>query len=140
MLHPEAQVLAMIISYGELEFLKNLAENLLRLVEKELDHTLVISSIDLSHVGQKFGDLKSYDPYLRDREYLELLKDLRVEEAFWLLQKDKNRTRIDGQYTNTVFCHFLRQAGIKGGKVFDYEKYYEGETDSIVSYASAGFM
>lgn len=140
MLYPRAEVLAMIVSYGELEFLKSLAENLLRLVEKELDQTLVVSGIDLSHVGQKFGDVRSYDPSFRDIEYLELIKDLKVEEAFELLQKDKNRTRIDGQYTNVVFTHFLRQAGAKEGRLFDYDKHYERETDSVVSYASVGFM
>ncbi len=139
MLFPQAQALALIISYGEPDFLKELAENLLRTIEKELYRSLIISSVDLSHVGRKFGDHESYDPSFRDREYLKLLEELRVEDAFELLKATDNSTRIDGQYTNTVFAHMLRSAGLKGGRIFDYQIYHEDFTDSKVSYASMGF-
>lgn len=139
MLFPDAKALALIVSYGEKEFLKGLAENLLRVIDKDLSHTLIISSIDLSHVGRKFGDKQSYDPSFRDREYLELLKNLRSDEAFELLQSTKNPTRIDGQYTNLVFAHMLKKIGLDKGELFDYKIYYEEPTDSIVSYASMGF-
>ncbi|RME12289.1 MAG: AmmeMemoRadiSam system protein B, partial [Aquificota bacterium] len=139
MLLPEAEALALIISYGEKEFLKGLAENLLRIVDRELPHTLIISSVDLSHVGRKFGDPESYDPSFRDREYLGLLQDIRAEDAFELLKSTNNPTRIDGHYANLVFSHMLRKAGLQKGELFDYRAYYEEPTDSIVSYASMGF-
>ncbi|RMH79915.1 MAG: AmmeMemoRadiSam system protein B [Acidobacteria bacterium] len=139
MLFPEAKALALIVSYGSLDFLKELAENLLRLIDRKLHRTFVISSIDLSHVGKKFGDLCSYDPSFRDREYLNLIGELKTEEAFRLLESDQNSTRIDGQYTNVVFSHILRCAGIKSGELFDYKVYHEEPTDSKVSYASMGF-
>ncbi|MCS6998604.1 MAG: MEMO1 family protein, partial [Aquificaceae bacterium] len=136
---PEAQALALIISYWDKNLLMRLAENLLRLVEGELEDTLVISSVDLSHVGRKFGDKGSYDPSPTDRTYLELLQNLQVEEAFDFLEREKNPTRIDGIYTNLVFSHLLRTAGIKKGESFDYSSFYEEATDSLVSYASLGF-
>lgn len=139
MLYPQAKALALIVSYGDIPFLKGLAENLLRVIDKDLKHTLIISSVDLSHVGKKFGDMRSFDPSHRDRTYLNLLQNLESEEAFNLLQKDSNFTRIDGQYTNLVFSHMLRKAGIEKGELFDYSQYYERERDSIVSYASMGF-
>ncbi|MDW8293825.1 MAG: AmmeMemoRadiSam system protein B [Aquificaceae bacterium] len=139
MLFPEAQALALIISYWDKNLLMGLAENLLRLVEGELEDTLVISSVDLSHVGRKFGDKGSYDPSPTDRTYLELLQNLQVEEAFDFLEREKNPTRIDGIYTNLVFSHMLRTAGIEKGEMFDYSSFYEEATDSLVSYASLGF-
>ncbi len=139
MLLPESKALALIVSYGDKDFLKTLAENLLKVLDKELHHTLIISSVDLSHVGKKFGDMQSYDPSFRDRKYLELLQNLKGDDAFELLQETKNSTRIDGQYTNLVFSHMLKEAGIQKGELFDYSFYYENPTDSIVSYASIGF-
>ncbi len=139
MLLPESKALALIVSYGDKQFLKTLAENLLRVIDKELHHTLIISSVDLSHVGKKFGDMQSYDPSFRDRKYLELLQNLKGDDAFELLQETKNSTRIDGQYTNLVFSHMLKKAGLEKGELFDYNFYYENLTDSIVSYASMGF-
>ncbi|WPM33006.1 AmmeMemoRadiSam system protein B [Hydrogenobacter sp. T-2] len=139
MLFPESKALALIVSYGDRDFLKTLAENLLRVIDRELHHTLIISSVDLSHVGKKFGDERSYDPSFIDRKYLELLQNLRGDDAFELLQEGSNFTRIDGQYTNLVFSHMLKEAGIQKGELFDYSFYYENLTDSIVSYASMGF-
>ncbi len=139
MLFPEAKALALIVSYGDKNFLKELAENLLMVIDKELYHTLIISSVDLSHVGRKFGDRQSFDPSFRDRQYLELLRGLKGEEAFELLEQTQNSTRIDGQYANLVFSHMLRKAGLEKGELFDYKAYYEKPTDSVVSYASMGF-
>ncbi len=139
MLFPASKALALIVSYGDKNFLKTLAENLLRIIDKELHHTLIISSIDLSHVGKKFGDKQIYDPSFRDKKYLELLQNLRPDDAFELLKETKNSTRIDGQYTNLVFSHILKKAGLEKGELFDYNSYYENLTDSIVSYASMGF-
>ncbi|MEN3028555.1 MAG: AmmeMemoRadiSam system protein B [Aquificaceae bacterium] len=139
MLFPEAQALALIVSYGDKSLLKGLAENLLRLIEDELEDTLILSSVDLSHVGRKFGDERSYDPSSIDRAYLELLRNLQGEEAFDFLEKEENPTRIDGIYTNLVFSHLLKMAGVQRGESFDYRNFYEEATDSLVSYASLGF-
>ncbi|MDW8096305.1 MAG: AmmeMemoRadiSam system protein B [Aquificaceae bacterium] len=139
MLFPEAEALALIVSYGDMDFLKGLAENLLRVIDKNLKDTLVISSVDLSHVGRKFGDERSYNPSTNDKTYLSMLESLKVEESFEFLSKSGNPTRIDGQYTNLVFSHLLRTAGLQKGELFDYKGYYEERTDSVVSYASMGF-
>ncbi|MCS7261942.1 MAG: AmmeMemoRadiSam system protein B [Aquificaceae bacterium] len=139
MLFPHAQALAMIVSYGDKELLRGLAQNLLRVLDDDIQSVLFISSVDLSHVGKKFGDARSFDPSFRDRTYLGLMEALQGEEAFNLLQKDGNYTRIDGQYVNLVFAHLLKLAGAREGQLFDYQQYYEESTDSIVSYATLGF-
>ncbi len=136
-LFPEAKALPMIISYGEPEQLEEFADKIASLI-KDRD-VLVISSVDMSHVGKKFGDPASYDPSDRDREYLSLLEEMKSEEAYRLLASDGNRTRIDGQFTNYVFLEVIKRLGANSGKLLDYDIYHEEPTDSKVSYAGMVF-
>ena len=136
-LFPEAKVVPLIVSYGEEEFLKEIAQKIAKAIDDR--ETLIISSVDMSHVGKKFGDPSSYDPSPRDKEYISLLKDMKNEEAFRLLSSDNNRTRIDGQFTNFVFLELMRLMGASGGKEIDYRVYHEEPTDSKVSYAGMTF-
>ena len=136
-LFPEAKAVPLIVSYGDESSLRDIAEKIASsLGDKEV---LIISSVDMSHVGKKFGDPASYDPSERDREYIGLLSELRGEEAFKLLKTDNNRTRIDGQFTNLVFTELLKLLGAKEGKEIDYQIYHEEPTDSKVSYAGMSF-
>ena len=139
LLYPDAKVLAIIVSYGDKDFLKKAAEKLMIAVSGKENNVLFVSSVDMSHVGKKFGDITSFDPSYRDREYLTLLENMQGEEAFELLQKDNNRTRIDGQYTNIFFYYLLKHMGLEKGRLLDYKIYDEWETDSKVSYASMMF-
>jgi len=137
-LFPEVKVVPAIVSYGDEKLLKEIAKKITLVIENS-SNPLIISSVDFSHVGKKFGDSASYDPSFRDTEYIELLKGLKNEEAFKLLLSDNNKTRIDGQYTNFVFLEILKNLGVKKGKLIDYEIYHEDFTDSKVSYAGMVF-
>ena len=137
-LFPNAKVIPSIISYGDKELLKRVAKELTKQIEKA-KKPLIISSVDFSHVGRKFGDSSSYDPSFRDREYINYLSELKNDEAFELLERDNNRTRIDGQFTNFVFIEILKNLGANEGKLIDYEIYNEEITDSKVSYAGIIF-
>ncbi len=139
LLYPQAKALAMIISYGDRDFLKEGAQKLLLALKGKEDKTLFISSVDMSHVGRKFGDPVSYDPSFRDKEYLSLMESMRGEDAFELLLSDNNSTRIDGQFTNLFFYYVLKELCVQRGKFLDYQIYHEEETDSKVSYASMLF-
>ncbi len=139
LLFPEAKIIPVIVSYGDKDTLRSYAEKILKAVG-ETEGLLVVSSVDMSHVGKKFGDPFSYDPSLRDKEYISLLSELKNEEAFDLLLKDENRTRIDGQFTNFVFVEIMKLLGSSGGKLVDYRVYHEGPTDSKVSYAGIVFF
>ncbi len=136
-LFPEALVIPAIVSYGEEELLREVASKLASVLEGE--NLLVVSSVDMSHVGKKFGDSASYDPSSRDEEYIALLAELDSSGSFNLLKKDNNRTRIDGQFTNFVFLELLKLLGSRKGKKIDYQVYYEEATDSIVTYAGMTF-
>ena len=139
LLFPEAKIIPVIVSYGDKDTLRSYAEKILKAVG-ETEGLLVVSSVDMSHVGKKFGDPFSYDPSFRDKEYISLLSELKNEEAFDLLLKDENRTRIDGQFTNFVFIEIIKLLGSKGGELVDYRVYHEGPTDSKVSYAGIVFF
>ncbi len=138
-LFPKAKILPAIVSHGDESLLSEVSYKLLRALEPYIDNLLVISSVDMSHVGKKFGDPANYDPSDRDREYIELLKSMKGEEAFKLLESDGNRTRIDGQFTNYVFLKLLRELGAKEGDDVDYRVWYEEATDSSVSFAGMVF-
>jgi AmmeMemoRadiSam system protein B len=136
-LFPEAKVIPLIVSYGSEDFLKGVAQKIaLSLKEKEV---LIVSSVDMSHVGRKFGDPASYDPSPRDKEYIGFLRELDGGGAFKLLSSDNNRTRIDGQFTNLVFTELLKILGASSGREIDYRIYHEEPTDSKVSYAGMSF-
>jgi len=136
-LFPRAKVIPAIVSYGDEDTLKETAQRLAHaLKDRDL---LVISSVDMSHVGKKFGDTFSYDPSFRDKEYIKLLEKLDSSSAFRLLESDNNRTRIDGQFTNYVFTELLKELGAREGKEIDYQIYDEKPTDSKVSYAGMSF-
>ncbi len=136
-LFPEAKVIPAIVSFGNENSLKEIADKLAKAVDRK--KLLVISSVDMSHVGRKFGDSTSYDPSPRDKEYMKLLENLDSEGSFRLLQSDNNRTRIDGQFTNFVFVELLKRLGSSKGKIIDYQIYHEDLTDSKVSYAGMTF-
>ncbi len=138
LLFSQARIVPIIVSYGDKDFLRECAVKIVEAIG-DTEGLLVISSVDMSHVGKKFGDPASYDPSSRDREYIDLLCQLRNEEAFDLLLSDDNRTRIDGQFTNFVFVEIMRLLGSKGGEVVDYRVYHEDLTDSKVSYAGIVF-
>jgi len=136
-LFPSAKVVPMIVSHGDEALLSEAAERIAMVLDKK--DVLLISSVDLSHVGRKFGDERSYDPSQRDRDYLHLLSALDSRASFELLKSDDNRTRIDGQFTNFVFLEVLKRLGAARGREVDYRVHYEEETDSVVSYAGMTF-
>jgi len=136
-LFPKAKIVPMIISYGDESSLKEMADRISEVIEGK--DILIISSVDMSHVGRKFGDRFSYDPSFRDKEYIKHLERLDSLSACQLLKSDNNRTRIDGQFTNFVFTEILKNLGAKIGKEIDYQIYNEDITDSKVSYAGMTF-
>ncbi len=139
-LFPEAKALPAIVSHGDEVSLSEIAGKLSKALESySKNEVLIISSVDMSHVGRKFGDPKNYDPSERDKEYMGLLRDMKNSEAFKLLQSDGNRTRIDGQFTNYVFLEVLHNLGAFAGQEVDYRVWYEEITDSSVSFAGMLF-
>ncbi len=126
-----------IVSAYEKQQLSNLARSIYQALKEYAHRLFVISSIDLSHVGGKFGDPEPYDTEDRDMRYMRMLCDFRNDEAYELLSK--NETRIDGKFTNYLFLELMKLMGAVSGEILDYRVYEEKETNSRVSYASAIF-
>ncbi|MGC8734751.1 MAG: AmmeMemoRadiSam system protein B [bacterium] len=129
------KVIPMIISYGNIDLFSKIIDSFIN--EIDVSKTIFISSIDLSHVGKKFGDKMSFDPKYYDQKYLDLLLSLKTEDLFYF----DNVSKIDGIFTNTFLTLLLNRISeinnIKiNAKVIDYKKYEEKLMDSIVSYAS----
>jgi len=135
-LKEKKKVIASLVSENQKENLIKIKEKILKAIKDFKNDIFFISSIDLSHTGKKFGDEKNYDPEEIDKTYLECLVKLKNEEGgFDLLEKNKNKTRIDGKNTNFLFIGILKELGVQKGEIIDYRKYYEKLTDSTVSYS-----
>jgi AmmeMemoRadiSam system protein B len=134
-INKELKVIPMIISYGNIELFDKIIDSFLS--EIDINKTIFISSIDLSHVGKKFGDNNSFDPEKFDKKYIELLSNLDINNLFYF----DNISRIDGIFTNTFLVSVLKKISKLNNfeissKLIDYKKYEEKLTDSIVSYCS----
>ncbi len=133
-------IIPSIVAYSQnKDDLKVIARRIFEVIKNYKDRIFLISSIDLSHVGKKFGDKVYYEPNEIDLKYIDMLINLENDEAFEFLNKYENQTRIDGQFTNYVFLEILKMLGVKSGNLFEYKNYYEALTESGVSYCSIGF-
>jgi len=133
-------IIPSIVAYANnIEDLKIIAHRIYEAIKNYKDRIILISSIDLSHVGKKFGDKYYYDPSEVDLKYIEMLSKLDNDSAFEFLKKYDNSTRIDGQYTNYVFLEVLKLLGVNRANLIEYKNYYESLTDSGVSYCSIAF-
>jgi AmmeMemoRadiSam system protein B len=138
-INKELKVIPMIISYGNIELFNKIIDSFLS--EIDINRTIFISSIDLSHVGKKFGDNNSFDPEKFDKKYIELLSNLDINNLFYF----DNISRIDGIFTNTFLVSVLKKISTLNNfeissKLIDYKKYEEKLTDSIVSYCSIVYL
>lgn len=132
-------VIPSLVPHIPLEKMKELAENIYESLKEFEERLFFISSIDLSHTGVKFGDLNIIEPEKVDKKYLELLSNLKNEEAFEFLENKNNFTRIDGHYTNFLFLEVLKKFGISKGEILEYKIYREYQTNSLVSYGALIF-
>jgi len=98
----------------------------------------IIASVDLSHVGLKFGDEKGIDQArlehirARDAEMLERVQALDPEGFLDHFRPDANSRNVDAVTAVYVMLHAL---GPGRGKLIDYQQWHEQETDSMVSFA-----
>ncbi len=135
----KARVVAILVGMSDnLKESKKRIEEFAYFIANNFPDSVFISSIDLSHVGNKFGDEKLEDPEEVDKEYINFLLSADAEGAFEFLLNNENKTRIDGILTNYLFLktiNFLKKERIDA-KLLDYQKYFEKPTNSLVSFCS----
>ena len=139
-LFEEFSIIPSIVAYANnKEDLKTIAYRLFEIVKNYKDEIFLISSIDLSHVGRKFGDNSYFEPKDIDMEYINYILELENDKAFDFLRNSQNQTRIDGQFTNYVFLEILKLLNVRKAQIIEYKNYYEELADSGVSYCSISF-
>jgi len=98
-----------------------------------------IAGVDLSHIGQKFGDpgmLTSATEVFLEREDREMLKHVENVDAagfFASVAKDNDKRRICGFPAIYVLLHLVHPAK---ARLLKYDKSVHPGTQSIVSFAS----
>jgi AmmeMemoRadiSam system protein B len=110
--------------------------------------TVLIASVDLAHVGAKFGDPEGLAPALlavaeaKDRELLQAVTAGDAEAFFAAVAADGDRTRVCG--TAPLYAFLATLAGtptISGtrGRLLHYDVARDDATHSAVTYASVAF-
>ena len=104
---------------------------------------LFIASVDLSHMGPRYGDPSPMDVVslsrmsAEDRELLSLLEELDQESFLEHFERDRNRRKVCGFSPLFLFMDLVK--GSKG-KILDYAYANMDGMGSVVSFASMAFV
>lgn len=127
------------LSPAQKPVVKEFIEALRRLIDEYEGDVCVIASVDMSHVGIKFGDQQGIDEARAkkvrkaDEAMLELIAAIDPEGFFDHFRPDANERNVDAVTAVYVMLHALGQGR---GQRIKYEQWHEEETDSMVTYAS----
>ena len=114
-----------------------------RLVADYDGDVCIVTSVDLSHVGMKFGDehgideLRAQSIRRADEEMLDLIRQRDAEAFYNHFRPDDNARHVDAISAVYVMLHVLGSEGL--GLPIEYEQWNEEETQSMVTYASMAF-
>lgn len=127
---------------SEIPIISAFIDGLKRTIASSGRKICVIVSVDLTHIGQKFGDQASLTPGIfewidsEDTQMLRFVESMDLDSFYRSIQKDKNRRRVDGFPGIYVLLSTL---DLKEGKLLKYDKMVDSQTQSVVSYASMAF-
>jgi predicted class III extradiol MEMO1 family dioxygenase len=102
----------------------------------------IIASVDLSHVGRRFGDSFPLNTIVLDRirdEDLEMLgaaESVNSQALMETIRRTKNQRRVDGVCPIYTLLETLQPTS---GKLLRYDQGLESEVNSVVTFASMGF-
>ena len=117
------------------------ASALKKTIKESKKKTCIIASVDLAHVGDRFGDQELQDEaYLKrlrsdDTEMLKYVEDLDAEGFRNSIQKDHNSRKICGYPAIYTMLNVMQASE---GKLLKYSQYAD-QTNSTVSFASMAF-
>lgn len=110
-----------------------------RLMQEDGPPVCVVASVDLSHVGPKFGDEQGVDPVRAqsirsaDLEMLETVRRRDPEAFFDHFRADANGRNVDAVTAVYTMLHVL---GEGPADLIAYDQHLEFATESVVSFAS----
>ncbi len=126
----------------ELEPLGRFVNALRDLLREAGDRAAVIASVDLSHVGRRFGDPISLSPGLlstiqaQDRELLKHSEEMDAAGFFENNRDDKDRRHVCGF---PALYTLLSSITAKRGQLLHYAQAPEEKTQSVVTFAAMVF-
>ncbi len=121
---------------------ENFVSSLKETIETCKKKTCIIASVDLAHVGHRFGDSGLQDEaYLKRLEYedinmLKYAEDLDAEGFYNSIQKENDRRRICGYPAIYTMLNVVKASK---GKLLKYSQNTEPNTHSTVTFASMAF-
>ncbi len=121
---------------------ENFVSSLKETIETGKKKTCIIASVDLAHVGHRFGDKGLQDEaYLKRLEYedinmLKYAEDLDAEGFYNSIQKENDRRRICGYPAIYTMLNVLKASK---GKLLKYSQSTEPNTHSTVTFAGMAF-
>lgn len=99
----------------------------------------LIASVDLAHIGLRFGDpsmpnkLDLQNLALEDKEMLEKIEGLDKSAFFLNIARDRDRRRICG--FSPIYCMLSSlESGV--GRLLKYEQSHDSQSGSVVTFAS----
>ncbi len=120
-------------------FLKNLCE-----INDDMgDDICYIAGVDLAHFGRKFGDEEKLDQEMlewiekRDRFSLSRIAALDPEGFYRSVEEEKDKRKICG--LSSIYT-LLSAIGAERGKILDYDRAFEQNSDSVVTFTSAAIL
>ena len=117
-------------------------ESLKRATEVYGTSVCIIASVDLNHVGRRFGDSFPLNTIVLDRirdEDLEMLgaaESVNFQALMETIRRTKNQRRVDGVCPIYTLLETLQPTS---GKLLRYDQGLESEVNSVVTFASMGF-
>lgn len=111
-------------------------------VEEMGEKVCVIAGVDLSHVGQRFGQMDGVPKELlervekEDRRLLELIAEVDKKGFVEFMKEVNPKNHVCGFPALYVLLELLNG---RKGKLLDYSQNVEGNNDSMVSFASMAY-
>lgn len=116
------------------------------LIEERNGRVVIIASVDLSHVGRKFGEESGIDDFraglvrAADARMLECILKRDAEGFFDHFREDGNARNVDAVTAVYVMLKALEGGGAAHAQQLDYGQWREQETDSMVTFASVAIF
>jgi MEMO1 family protein len=121
---------------------KDFVSSLKETIETGKKKTCIIASVDLAHVGHRFGDRELQDEaYLKRLEYedinmLKYAEDLDAEGFYNSIQKDNDKRKICGYPAIYTMLNVIKASE---GRLLKYSQSADQNTNSTVTFASMAF-
>lgn len=133
------------LNYAEEDYLSEVHRSLDALaatIAEEQKKTLLILSVDLAHMGPKFGDPQRIDSlradFIRraDKEMFRVMEDYNRDDCVQLMQNDLFSRRIDA--CGAIYSLMTMFPDLKG-RTLSYGQNMQDDTGSIVTYGCMAF-